>query len=279
MPSNVKLSEIKASLLQPALTSHFECDINIPPEVQAFSSSAGITPTAVQSNLRLSCCDTSLPGSSISTHELTNDFTGVTQKHAYRRLYDDRIDFTFYVDTTYVQIRFFERWLQYITGEQIADAADITNHYRVKFPKQYKSSKVSITKFERDYGASTSNKNVMGVRGLSSGSITYDFFNVFPLNINSMPVSYDNGQLLKCTVSMAYDRYNLNGLRPAGASNSSGADTNNQPQSSIPPGVFQNPNLQSTFNISQLSGLDYLSPSSFSQQANISNAFPLLYPI
>ena len=37
--------------------------------------------------------------------------------------------------------------------------------------------------------------------------MTYKFVNVFPLAINSIPVSYDTSRLLKCTVAMAYSRY------------------------------------------------------------------------
>jgi hypothetical protein len=33
-----------------------------------------------------------------ATLEITGDYTGVTERHAYRRVYDDRIDLTFYVD-------------------------------------------------------------------------------------------------------------------------------------------------------------------------------------
>ena len=44
------------------------------------------------------CHEASLPGSSIATNEIKDDFTGVTERHAYRRLYEDRADFTFYVD-------------------------------------------------------------------------------------------------------------------------------------------------------------------------------------
>ena len=32
--------------------------------------------------------------------DINNDRTGVTEKHAYRRMFDDRIDFTFYVDAS-----------------------------------------------------------------------------------------------------------------------------------------------------------------------------------
>ena len=42
---------------------------------------------------------------------------GVTEKHGYRRMYDDRADFQFYVDSDYKMIGYFESWIAYITGD------------------------------------------------------------------------------------------------------------------------------------------------------------------
>ena len=70
-----------------------------------------------QENLNLYCTEASLPGSSIATLEQTSDRTGVTERHAHRRVFDDRIDFTFYVESDkYLPISFFEAWMDYITG-------------------------------------------------------------------------------------------------------------------------------------------------------------------
>jgi hypothetical protein len=195
------VSFIKTKLMQPALTSHYEVYINPPPEAKSFIDKSGF-PFDMTDLLLISCSDASLPGSSLTTHELNNDFTGVTQRHAYRRLYDDRVDFTFYVNSTsrpgqgYDQIRYFEAWMRYISGEQIANSDDITNFYRIKYPKQYKSPFISITKFERDLGS-----------GRTSGRMVYKFINAFPISVGSMPVSYDSSQLLKVSVSFTYDRY------------------------------------------------------------------------
>ena len=70
----------------------------------------------------MSCCEASLPGSQLATLENNNDRTGVTEKHAYRRQFDDRIDLTFYVDAeNYTAIRFFEGWISYIMNEDQDD--------------------------------------------------------------------------------------------------------------------------------------------------------------
>lgn len=217
-PTKRSISSLKSKILQPALTSHFECYFPFPPGGD-FSNflSFGSFSNDLTERLILSCSEASLPGSSLATHELNNDFTGVTQRHAYRRLYDDRADFTFYVDTEYTQIRFFETWMRFITGEQNAGSDKLNKNYRVQYPKKYKTT-IYITKFERDLGLEqTSEHSTSPIKQSTKASkVVYSFFNAFPISINSMPVSYDSSQLLKCTVSFTYDRYILSDKSIAG---------------------------------------------------------------
>ena len=215
MPSPKLVSQLKASILNPALTSHFECSFNPPPSVRTwvnrYRNNAGLgNGYGFEGNgstaefFTLSCSEASLPGSSLATHEINNDYTGVTERHVYRRQYDDRADFTFYVDHDYNIIFFFENWMSYIMNEQYTNVetgvpnAGIelpTFNYRVNFPDLYKTT-VFLKKFERDYKGRV---------------LQYRFLNAYPISINSMPVSYDSSQLLKCTVSFNYSRYIVGG--------------------------------------------------------------------
>ena len=197
-----KLSGIKGlrtKILAPALTSHYE--VKIP--VGAGTLNSILKPllgTDGQENLNISCSEASLPGSSIATFEIKNDYAGVTERYAHRRMYDDRIDFTFYVDShQYLPIRFFERWMRFVTGESgtrtDGETRELVNpgyHYRMNFPESYRCERgLKIVKFERDY------KN----------SLEYEFIGAYPIAVSSMPVGYDSSSLLKCTVSMTYLRY------------------------------------------------------------------------
>ena len=230
-PSVKSISSIKHKLMQPALTSHFITTITFPPNVIDRLKDNGLTGGSdIGDTLAISCSEASLPGSSLATHELNNDFTGVTQKHAYRRLYDDRADFTFYVDQNYTQIRVFEAWIRYISGEQNSFGEGNNVSFRVNYPINYKSGAIYITKFERDYGVAKS-KNI---------SMTYAFINAFPISINSMPVSYDASSLLKCTVSFAYDRYINQNVKVQSESYITGTNSN------IAPNQY---NLSANFNL------------------------------
>ena len=197
-PRIKNVSSIKSLILNPALTSHFQAVIGVPFNNDNFSrflGDVGATYYPNQEKLNLSCCEASLPGSQLATSEILNDFPGVTERHVYRRQFDDRIDLNFYCDAEqYLPIRFFEAWLNYITNT--GEGIEKENHfYRMKFPNTYKGP-LEVTKFEKNM---KSKKKVK--------PLTYKFVNAFPLAISSMPVTYDSSDLLKCNVSFAYSRY------------------------------------------------------------------------
>jgi len=187
--------KVKATLLNPALTSHYVCKFS-PPSSSYFTdqeqSFPGANYNSNQDLIELSCSEASLPGSSLMTNEINDDFTGVTERHAYRRQFDDRIDFTFYVDHDYRIINFFESWISYCGKEDSQENLNNRNYfYRFNFPDEYQTDNLYVTKFERDLGS----------------TLEYRFIRAYPISITSMPISYDSSQLLKCTVSFTYSRY------------------------------------------------------------------------
>lgn len=206
MPKARTVDKIKSEILQPATTSHFEVSIPKPPGLSdGVLNANGVNFPLEQEKLNLLCSEAFLPGSSLATLELDNDYTGVTERHAYRRVYDDRIDLTFYVDAkNYLPIKFFETWIKYISGEEISEKPDrgvgvgAKNYfYRMRYPDDYTADKgLQVTKFEKDLSS---------VNGGSS--LVYKFVRAYPISITSMPVSYDSSSLLKCTVSLTYIRY------------------------------------------------------------------------
>tara|TARA_B100002019_G_scaffold74854_1_gene64683 strand:- start:823 stop:1596 length:774 start_codon:yes stop_codon:yes gene_type:complete len=205
-PQRKSISQVKAQLLNPATTSHFQVSVSFQnSRFDKFKSEIGLN--LDQGRLNLLCSETTLPGSRFLTSEINNNLPGVRERHVYRRSYDDQINLTFYCDADqYLPIRFFEAWMNFIAGTSISEnVASQKYSYRVKFPDEYqKNSSLEITKFE---------KNLDSRRKVRP--ITYKFVNCFPLAINSMPVSYDGSNLLKCTVGMAYSRYFID-KAPAG---------------------------------------------------------------
>jgi len=196
LPEKLRVTDIKSRLLNVAQTSQYRLTLPVPSAVKSrVSDLSGLD----LDNVNLLCSEANLPGSSLATHDVTNDYQGVTEKMAYRRIYDDTLGLTFYVDRNYNVIRLFERWIDYISG--ITDPekykSPFTNQ-RVAYPKTYKND-IFLTKFEKDqYSEESSTRK---------GILEYTFVQAFPRDITAIPVSYEASQVLKCSVSFSFIRY------------------------------------------------------------------------
>ena len=155
----------------------------------------------------LLCSEASLPTSSLATGEVRDNFMGIPQEFAHTRLYTD-IDFTFYIDSNYVNLRIFEAWMDYIAGGSQSEISELDENYyrRMNYPDNYKVQTMFISKFERDFNS----------------QIDYQFINAFPKLVTAIPVSYGAADLLKVTVSFTYDRYIVNPKGSIRKANSSG---------------------------------------------------------
>ena len=199
-PTRKTVADLKTNILNPALTSTYECHFVFPKTIRDWANTTtgignGITFDNV-GNVSIACREASLPGTSLATHEMLNDFTGVRERHAYRRQYDDTASFTFYVDVNYDTIFLFENWINFIVNQDGSDRSIKNSNYSytVNFPDEYKS-RIFIRKFERDY---------------AGRNLEYSFYDAYPLSINSMPVNYDESQVLLCTVNFCFSRYTIN---------------------------------------------------------------------
>ena len=198
-PNSFKVSDLKSRILHVAQTSVYQVKLQPPQPVIDFlkSPGRGVNYDSDEgTNIELMCSETNLPGSSLATHDVTNDYPGVTEKMAYRRIFDETIDFTFMVDRNYNVVEFLDGWMNYVTGQGSTSPRDEyvnpTAYYRMNYPSNYKTDNLYITKWEKDN---------------SNSSMTYQFIGAFPLSIVSMPVSYEASGVLKCTASFSYIRY------------------------------------------------------------------------
>ena len=207
MPTIRNIDTIKSALLAPALTSHFDVEIGFPSGSLGTKLRGVLGGTSVQQDrLNLMCSEAVLPGSSLATTEVNNDYTGVTERHAYRRIYDETIDLSFYIDASqYLPIKFFETWISEIVNEDQDEAINPAYSYRARYPDEYMNKQgLKVIKFERDL----------------KSQLQYTFVNSYPRSITSMPITYDGSSLLKCSVQMTYMRYVIKNLgsSPSGTS-------------------------------------------------------------
>ena len=202
-PQKLTVSKIKSRLLNVAQSSLYRLTLPVPQAVRSRLSLGSYD----YDNISLMCCEASLPGSSLTTHEVNNDYAGVTEKMAYRRLYDESLSLTFYVDRNYKVIQMIEGWMDYITGvDNTKTYEDPYVSHRMAYPNTYKNN-IFLTKFERDnfmrnYSASGSTST-----RTARTTLDYTFVNAFPLSLTAIPVSYDQGSVLKCSVSFNFIRY------------------------------------------------------------------------
>ena len=162
-------------------------------------SKYGVRNYWINENVGLMCNEANLPTSSFAVAEVKDNYHGINQQYAHTRLYTDT-DFTFYVDKKYNMIKFFEGWMDYVSGDNNNQIPEEDNRYfrRFNYPlgkDGYKSDNMTITKFERDPAWKRYTL------------LTYKFWNIFPKSMTSMPVTYGPADLLKVTVTFAYDRY------------------------------------------------------------------------
>ena len=182
-----------------------------PTEVSSYLRAQRI-PNILMNEGSVLCKATSLPGSSLNTHDASTEFYGVTEKSAYRRTFDGSIDLTFFIDSDYGMLYMFEGWMEYIM-QMVGSSSDPLNKgisYRASYPESYRCP-LYLYKFNKDHQGVASSRR--GVHGAASniygrpGDITYTFVDAFPQNISSTSVSYDPSANLEFTVTFAYTRY------------------------------------------------------------------------
>tara|TARA_B100000287_G_C20378459_1_gene680546 strand:+ start:11 stop:733 length:723 start_codon:yes stop_codon:yes gene_type:complete len=202
-PEKLTVSKIKANLLNVAQSSLYRLTLTIPQAVRNRLSLSSID----YDNINLLCSEATLPGSSLTTHDVTNDYHGVTEKMAYRRMYDETVGLTFYVDRNYKVIELLEGWMDYITGiDNKRIYKDPYASYRMSYPTTYKRN-IFLTKFEKDNFVRDFSTTRGGSDSTSRTVLDYTFVQAFPLSLTAIPVSYEDSQVLKCNVSFNFIRY------------------------------------------------------------------------
>ena len=206
--SKYTTDSLRQKLLHNATTSQYFLSINLPAAVRThIAQQKGVAVDAgLQERINISCTDATLPGSSFATHDVTSDFMGVTEKMAYRRMYDDTMSVSMIVDPEYKTLHFFEGWMDYIAGKEITNRGSNENYknfrngFRMNYPdgdeigEGYRSQNlIEIYKFERDIS--------------KNQSIKYTLIEGFPISMNPMDISYGSTDLLKLTVNFTFVRY------------------------------------------------------------------------
>ena len=106
-PTHKTVDDLKSTILSPSLTPYFEVQFPVPD----FLSNLRTGSNSPYNYLTLLCTEAVLPGNNLITFNVDNDYTGVTEKMPHRKVYDQELQLTFYVNSgenAYYPIRFFE---------------------------------------------------------------------------------------------------------------------------------------------------------------------------
>ena len=229
-PRPYKTSELKSRITNLAQTSVYQLKIQPPAGLFSLLKETGrdLDYNRAGENLELLCDSAVLPGSSFATHEPTNDYAGVTERMAYRRMYDGTLDLSFMVDRNYNVIEMLDGWLDFISGVGITGSRSAYKsrhvNYRMTYPEQYRTE-LFLTKFEKDVSYPDDFGDVIEGVLDPPKQLLYTFVGAFPSSVTSTPVSYGPSDVLRVNVSFSYMRYvrerkNVR-LNPFGSLNSS----------------------------------------------------------
>ena len=142
-----------------------------------------------------------LPGSSFSTHEQRNDYSGVTERMVYRREYDTNLSFTFMVNNQYDAVEMFDGWMDFIAGQE--DTSSFLSpyaSYRTSYANDYRTN-IHITKFEKNVDAKS-------LKGERPRELRYTMVGAYPISTQPMQVGYgDKNNMLQYSVYMTFIRY------------------------------------------------------------------------
>ena len=211
-PRPYKTSELKSRITNLAQTSVYQIKIQPPSGLFALLKEVGrdLDYNRAGENIELLCDSAVLPGSSFATHEPTNDYAGVTEKMAYRRMYDGTLDLSFMVDRSYNVIEMLDGWMDFMSGVGLTGSRNAYKsqhvNYRMTYPTDYRTE-LYLTKFEKDISYPDSFGDVIENVLDPPQSLLYTFVGAFPTSVTSTPVSYAPSDVLRVNVSFSYIRY------------------------------------------------------------------------
>ena len=186
------------SRFKPSLSNYFDVYIN--------SSFDGIN-TDENNEINFSAYEAVLPGTSYETTQVFGDRQGITETFANKRVYPP-VDVSFYVDSNYNILRYFESWLGQISPNL---GVPYQSYQKFKYPENNGKSgykkEIIITKFERNFRQPDQRLVEGGVYDVPSNYCTYTLRNAYPTNLISVPVSYEGANILRTTVTFNYDVY------------------------------------------------------------------------
>ena len=195
-----KISEFKSMVGNVAQTSHYQVYFDgLSRNLFNYLRKRGVERRFITEKAGLLCNSAAIPGSTLGASDIFGNFTGVQEKFAHTRIFTE-MSLEFYVDSDYKMITFLEHWMDYISSgseerkNSFFSKSSPSYFYRMRYPRGnsgYKTDRVKIVKFERDYDR----------------EMEYTFIGLFPVQLSSTPVQYGSSDTLRVSCTFNYERY------------------------------------------------------------------------
>ena len=197
------IDRIKSTVARPSLDTFYEVNFSFGKYQTWLSDAPGkrrTQGTDFMQKMSLMCTQAELPGTSFIEESVTGHRQGITEAFPNLRNFPP-LNLVFYADADHVIIEVLESWMSYINPIFNSGIRDSNAFTRFNYPEDYKET-IHITKFERDTFIEES-RNASYQSDLTS----YEFVNVWPIDLTSMRVAYGDSNVLRCSVQFAYDRF------------------------------------------------------------------------
>ncbi len=197
------IDRIKSTVARPSLDTFYEVNFSFGKYQTWLSDAPGKRRTQgpdFMQKMSLMCTQAELPGTSFVPSSAIGHRQGIQEEFPNLRNFPP-LNLVFYADADHVIIEVLESWMSYINPIFNSGIRDSNAFTRFNYPEDYKET-IHITKFERDTFIEESRN-----ASYQSDMTSYEFVNVWPIDLTSMRVAYGDSNVLRCSVQFAYDRF------------------------------------------------------------------------
>ena len=197
------IENVRDTVARPSLDTLYEVDFSF----GNYQTWLGKEPTKNRTQgtnfmrkMSLMCTQAEIPGTSFIESSVTGHHQGITEAFPNLRNFPP-LDLVFYADADHVILEVLESWMSYINPIFDSGIRDNNAFTRFNYPEDYKET-IHLTKFERDTFIRESRN-----ASYQSNMTSYEFVNVWPIDLTSMRVAYGDSNVLRCNVQFSYDRF------------------------------------------------------------------------
>ena len=197
-----RVDKIRSTVARPSLDTFYEVNFSFGKYQTWLRESPGkrrTQGTDFMQKMKLMCTQAELPGTSFVESSVTGHHQGITEAFPNLRNFPP-LDLVFYADADHVILEVLESWMTYINPIQTG-SRESNAYSRFNYPEDYKET-IHVTKFERDTFIRESRNATY-----QSNMTSYEFVNVWPIDLSSMRVAYGDSNVLRCNIKFAYDRF------------------------------------------------------------------------